>query len=131
VSHPSKVKGTRFEVAVADFLRALHPRVERRVMRGIKDAGDLAGIDGWALELKNCARLELGPWMDEAEREALAAGVSRFAVVIKRRRKPVADAFALVPLWLLSELMLPDEAVAAHNANRAAVLARAQGGDGG
>lgn len=110
MSHPSKVKGRRWEVDVVDFLRPLHPRAERRVQQGAKDRGDVAGIDGWVIETKCAKRAEPGVWLDEAKREALAAGVSRFAVVFKRRGKPAAEAYCLMPLWLLSELMLPDEA---------------------
>lgn len=48
--------------------------------------------------------------MDEAEKEAKAAGVSRFAVVMPRRSHATAKAYAVIPLWLLSELMLEDPA---------------------
>lgn len=108
MSHPSKIKGRTWEVAVVDYLRGLHPRAERRVQGGSRDKGDVAGIDGWVLECKCADRAELGAWLDEAQREAAEAGVSRFAVVFKRRRKPAADAYVLMPLWLLSELMLPE-----------------------
>lgn len=104
----SNPKGTRWETRLADFLRPMHPRVERRVRTGRNDKGDIAGIDGWCIEAKACARLELAKWMDEAEREAKAAGVSRFAVVFPRKSHATAKAYAVVPLWLLAELMQPD-----------------------
>ncbi len=101
-------KGTRWETRLCDYLRPLFPRVERRARSGKNDKGDLAGIDGWCLEAKCCTKVELAKWMDEAEKEAKAAGVSRFAVVWPRRSHSTAKAYACIPLWLLAELMLPE-----------------------
>lgn len=113
VSHNNKAreKGTAWEVRARDFLRILHPRAERRALAGTADVGDFAGIEGWVISAKNCKKVELGKWLDEAEKQALRAGVSRFAVIFPRRSHATAKAFACVPLWLLSELMLPDEPV--------------------
>lgn len=105
----SKAKGTAWESRLVDFLHAAgHPRAERRASNGVNDRGDVAGVDGWVLEAKCCARVELAAWMDEAEREAKAAGVARWAVVFPRRSHATAKAFAVVPLWLLAELMRED-----------------------
>lgn len=109
MSNKSKAKGSAWEVRLVEFLRALHPRAERRVVRGRLDAGDVSGIDGWVIEAKNCKTADLAAWIDEAEREALNAGVARFAVVFPRRSHRTAKAYAVIPLWLLSELMLPDD----------------------
>ncbi len=103
-------KGTKWESRLVDFLRPLHPRAERRAGNGVNDRGDVAGIDGWVIEAKSCVKIELAAWVDEAEREAKAAGVSRFAVVFPRKGHTADKAYAVLPLWLLSELMLPDEA---------------------
>ncbi len=105
----SKAKGTKWESRLVDFLRQSgHQRAERRASNGVNDRGDVAGIDSWVIEAKNAARIELGPWCDEAEREAKAAGVARWAVVFPRRSHSAAKAFAVVPLWLLAELMRED-----------------------
>lgn len=111
MTNKSKRKGSAWETRLCDYLRTLHPLAERRVMGGVHDRGDVAGIAGWVIEAKNCVKVELAAWLDEAQKEALSAGVSRFAVVFPRRNKSAADAFVLMPLWLLSELMLPDEEV--------------------
>jgi len=108
VSNPSKKKGSAWETRLVEFLRPLHPRVERRSSSGRNDRGDIAGVDGWCIEAKNCKRIELGPWLDEAEKEAKNAGVSRFAVVFPRRSHVTAKAYVVMPLWLFSELALPD-----------------------
>jgi hypothetical protein len=106
----SVAKGTRWESRLVDFLRPLHPRVERRAKSGNKDKGDVAGIDGWVIEAKNCKAVELAKWMDEAAVEASNAGAARYAVVFPRRSHATAKAYAVIPLWLLAELMLPDGA---------------------
>ncbi len=111
----SKRKGSRWESRLVDFLAANgHPRAERRVSNGSRDRGDVAGIDGWVIEAKSAARLTLAEWVDEAEKEAKAAGVSRYAVVFPRRSHSTAKAYAVVPLWLLAELMREDVPSAPH-----------------
>lgn len=98
-------KGTAFETAVVEFLKAHgFPYAERRAQRGTKDAGDVAGVPGFCLELKNHNRLELAVWSDEAARESRAAGVWRWAVVAKRRGKNVRDAYVVCPLWVWCEM---------------------------
>lgn len=109
MSNPSKSKGSAWERRVVDFLVANgHPNAERRALEGINDRGDVAGVRGWVVEAKCRKTLDLSGWSDEAEREALNAGVSRWAVVFPRRNHATAKGYALVPIWLLAELMLPD-----------------------
>lgn len=104
--NPSKRKGTAFETAVVDYLRANgFPWAERRAQRGTKDAGDVAGVVGWVLEVKNCRSLDLGPWLTEAAQEAANDGVSRFALIHKRRQRSTAEAFVTLPLRLFAELV--------------------------
>lgn len=102
-------RGPKFEADVVAFLRtAGFPDAERRVMGGARDRGDVAGVRGWVLELKASKAEDWGYELTEAEKEARNAGVPRFALVKKRRNKPIAEAFAVVPLWLLAELMRED-----------------------
>lgn len=102
-------KGPKFEKDVVEFLRgAGFPHAERRVMGGRNDRGDVAGVPGWCLEIKNVTNADLGAAMSEAEKEAAKAGVMRFALIKKRRQKSTAEAFAVIPLWLLAELMKED-----------------------
>lgn len=66
----SKAKGTAAETAVVRFLReAGFVQAERRTLNGILDRGDIAGLPGVVIEVKNCARQELPAWIGEAERE--------------------------------------------------------------
>jgi hypothetical protein len=106
MANPSKRKGTSFEVAVVAYLREHgFPYAERRALRGTRDAGDVAGVVGWVLEVKNCKSIELGPWMNEAHIEAANDGVSRFAVIHHRRQHATAEAFVSMPLRLFAELL--------------------------
>lgn len=101
----NKAVGTRKETEVVDYLRTNgHPYVERRANRGKNDAGDIAGLPGWAVEVKRCNRLELGEWAKEAEREAKNAGVRWWAVVHHRRSKNVADSYVTMPLSVFAEI---------------------------
>lgn len=65
-----RAKGTGAETAVVEYLRTSgHPRVERRALSGQLDRGDIAGIPDVVIEVKNCARMALSEWMDEAQEE--------------------------------------------------------------
>jgi hypothetical protein len=66
----SKKKGTSAETAVVNFLRdSGFTQAERRTLNGAKDRGDIAGLPGTVIEVKNCARQELASWVAEAEIE--------------------------------------------------------------
>lgn len=102
----SKRKGSKWERDVVEFLRVNgFPYVERRALEGINDRGDIAGIPGVVLECKATKAIDLATAMTEAEKEAKNAGVRIFAAVIKRRMKPTSEAYGVVPLWLLAELL--------------------------
>lgn len=79
-------RGTRAETAVVEFLRASgFTHAERRAPAGTRDRGDVAGVPGVVVEVKDCARTELAGWLDEAGREADNAR-ARLAVVWHKRR---------------------------------------------
>lgn len=102
----SKIKGTQFETAVVTYLQEHgFPYAERRAQRGINDAGDIAGVVGWCLELKNVKEMQLGPWMKEAMAESVHARTKRFAVVHKRRSHSTAESFVTMPLHVFAELL--------------------------
>jgi len=108
-----KAKGSAFERAVCDYLRANgHPYAERHYGAGRpEDVGDIDGIPGWTLECKNCKALDLAGWSNEAEHER-QHGRQRFAAVIaKRRNKPTADAYVVLSLDTFARL-LADEVTA-------------------
>ena len=101
-----RAKGTAFETEVVRYLQGHgHPYAERRALGGARDRGDVAGIPGVVIEAKACKEIDLGTWVKEAETEAANAGVTRWAVVAKRRRHGVDKSYAIVSLELLAELL--------------------------
>lgn len=84
----SKRKGTSAETAVVNFLRiAGFTQAERRTLNGAKDRGDIAGLPGVVIEVKNCARQELASWVQEAELERDNDHATLGVVWHKRRGK--------------------------------------------
>lgn len=84
----SKRKGTTAETAVVQYLQTMgFTQAERRTLGGAKDRGDIAGLPGVVIEVKNCARQELAGWVEEAERERDNDNATLGAVWHKRRGK--------------------------------------------
>ncbi len=107
VTHPNKAKGSRWEAAVRDYLsEVLGVRVERVPAGAQIDRGDLVGVDRVVVECKDVARIDLSVIVDEAVREAANVGPDEIPVaVVKRRRRGVADGYAVLPLWAFAELV--------------------------
>lgn len=102
----AKRKGTAWETALVDYLRAHgYPHVERRAQSGTNDRGDIAGIPGVVLEAKACKTLELAEWMKELAVEIRNADADTGAVIVKRRQAPAGDAYAVLPLWRFVQLL--------------------------
>ena len=84
-------KGSAFEQQTVDYLaRVLEDRrIERRTMGGTNDRGDVSGVfirgRRAIIECKNCKRMELAQWLDEAEEER-ANDDAEFAIVVHKRR---------------------------------------------
>lgn len=84
----SKRKGTAAESAVVAYLRSQgFIQAERRALNGSADRGDVAGIPGVVVEVKNCARQEFAAWVREAELERDNDRASLGVVWSKRRGK--------------------------------------------
>ena len=107
-----KAKGSAFEREVVAYLRDHgHPYAERHYGAGRpEDVGDIDGIVGFTLECKAHKALALADWTDEAEHER-QHGRQRFAAVIaKRRNRPTADAYVIVPLSTFAALLADEVA---------------------
>lgn len=84
----SKRKGTAAESAVVQYLQTMgFVQAERRSLNGAKDRGDIAGLPGVVIEVKNCARQELAGWVAEAEVERDNDGADLGVVWHKLRGK--------------------------------------------
>ena len=96
---------------VVAFLREHgHRYVERAYGAGRpQDVGDVDGLPGWCLEAKNQKAMDLAGWCDEAAREALERPPGRpWAVVAKRRNKPVSEAYVVLSLATFADLLRTD-----------------------
>lgn len=100
----AKAAGTRTETAAARYLAAhVDDRIERRRLTGGRDRGDLAAVRSHGqrvvVEIKDCARYEIGPWLNEAEVERLNDDALAGVVVAKRHGKgDPADLLVLMTL---------------------------------
>lgn len=106
MSHPNKVRGTRYESEMAAFLtEALGRRVERRSLKGNRDEGDLLVDPDWVAECKSAKEMRLGEWLDELRVEIVNARARYGAVLIKRRGKGAAGSYVLMPVEVLLRLL--------------------------
>jgi hypothetical protein len=86
----AKAAGATFERQVADYLRDnLDDRIDRRVKTGALDKGDIANIRTFnngrvAVEVKNTAKLNVGPHLQEAETERINDSALVGLVISKR-----------------------------------------------
>jgi len=95
----SKQKGTKAENNVVAYLKEFFPYVERRALAGINDKGDVAGIPGVVIEVKDHAKITLSEWLKELEQEIANADASTGAVVAKKRGTlDVGDWYAVMPV---------------------------------
>ena len=103
----SKQKGTAAETAVVNWLKAQgRKHVERRSLNGSSDRGDIAGLPGVVIEVKNHARMELSQWLSELEVE-IANDKADTGVVI-HKKKGTADGgewYATMPLAIWFDLL--------------------------
>jgi hypothetical protein len=106
----SKRIGTAWETTVVRYLREWFRYAERRALAGSQDLGDITGIPGVVWELKDCVRHELAQWTDETETERTNANAQYGILVVKRRNKNVREAYAIMPLWQVVELLKDDDA---------------------
>ena len=107
MTSPQARKGATFERDVVEYFRANgHPYVERAYGAGRPDdVGDLDGVPGWALELKNHQKLALSGWLEEAEVERVNARARFAAVIAKRRGKNAGQSYVVMTLATFAELL--------------------------
>jgi hypothetical protein len=110
VTSPERRKGSAFELAIVAYLRDHgFPFAERAYGAGRPDdRGDIDGIPGWVLEAKCHKSMDLAGWANEAAAEAVNARASWWAVIAKRRNRPVSDAYVVMPLSQFAALLAED-----------------------
>lgn len=107
MTSPERRKGSAFENEIVRYLRENgHPFAERAYGAGRPDdRGDIDGLPGWVLEAKCHKSLDLAGWANEAEAEAANARAPWWAVIAKRRGKPVDSAYVVMPLSQFARLL--------------------------
>jgi hydrogenase maturation factor len=104
----AKQKGTLAETAVADFLKQTFTAVERRTLSGKNDRGDIAGVPGCVVEVKNQRSYKIHEWMKETEIERLNASAELGVLVIKPNGvgvSKVGEWWAVVSLETITKLI--------------------------
>lgn len=106
MSNPQKAKGTRWETAVTRFLKdagifAYKPRQE-----GARDVGDIHAPP-FVLQAKDYRDVVTGirEGVEGVREQRLHAGMPFGAAVVKRARKPVEDAYVVIRLGDLPDLI--------------------------
>lgn len=122
----AKQKGTLAETTVAQYLRHTWPAVERRALSGLYDKGDIAGIPGVVIEVKNHKNYKFPEWVKETEIERVNAGADFGILVVKPNGIGVSKIdqwWSMLPLGDLVELLkkagyaqgLPSQADSGHS----------------
>lgn len=109
----AKKAGSQFEQLIADYLqdRLDDDRIERRVLGGVNDRGDISNVrflgHKIVIEAKNVAAMSLGAWVEEAHVEAGNDDALLGVVVHKRRGKgQAADQFVTLTLDDFATLLM-------------------------
>jgi hypothetical protein len=108
VTSPQKRKGSAAELAVAKWLRKLGWIHAERSRAGWQDdRGDIDGMPGVVVEVKNEKKFDLPGYLRELEVEMENAKAWTGTVIIKRRGSTnVDDWYAVMPAKIWGELML-------------------------
>jgi hypothetical protein len=114
MSNQSKRKGSAFEAATANYLaEALQDdRIERRVLQGVADRGDIAGVrlagKRVVIECKAEKTLKPAEWLREAEAERVNDSASFGVVVAKRKgvgETRMVDQLVLMTLGTFADIL--------------------------
>ena len=108
MTSPQKRKGSAAELAVAKWLRKLGwIHAERSRAGWTDDRGDIDGLPGICIEVKNEKKIDIPGYLRELEVEMENAKAWTGTVIIKRRGSTnVDDWYAVMPAKVWGELML-------------------------
>lgn len=82
--------------------REMHwPYAERRALTGGKDRGDITGIPGVVIQVKDQAEQRIATWMDDTIIQMHNDNASMCMLVVKKKFKNPKEWDAYIPLWLL------------------------------
>ena len=108
MTSPQKRKGSAAELAVAKWLRKLGwIHAERSRCGWSDDRGDIDGMPGVCIEVKNEKKIDLPVYLRELEVEIANAQAWTGTVIVKRRGSMnVDDWYAVMPAKIWGELMV-------------------------
>lgn len=115
MSNAAKAKGSGAERDIVTYLiENGFPYAERRLAGAQEDKGDIAGVNGVCIEVKNHAKMSLSGWLEELKVEMVHAKAWTGVVWHKRKGKSSpADWYATMPgsvyLDLLKKAMKNNE----------------------
>ena len=102
----SKAKGSKAELDVVKWLKEWFPYVDRRLAGATLDKGDISGIPGVTIEIKNHAKMDLAGWLEELSTEMGNDNAWTGVVVHKRRGKgSPAEWYATMPAQVWVDLL--------------------------
>ena len=106
----SKQKGTSAESAFVKSPVVLEafPYVERRALAGVNDMGDISGMVGLAVEIKNHKTYKFPEWIKETEVERINAKADYGILVVKPNGVglgSVEDWWAVMPVGAMINLL--------------------------
>jgi hypothetical protein len=106
VSNPQKAKGTRWETAVERFLTANGVKAYKPRQAGFLDKGDIIASP-FTLQAKDYRDVvtALRNGVEGAQVQRVNAGEPFAAAVVKRARKPVEEAYLVMRLGDLPDLI--------------------------
>lgn len=106
VANPQKAKGSGAERAVVAWLKQWYPYADRRLAGATLDKGDVSGIPGVTIEIKNHATMKLSEWLKELEVEMKNDGAWTGVVIHKKKgTTDVGEWYATMPAKVWVELL--------------------------
>ena len=108
MTNSNRRKGHDYEADVALYLRTKGFDCWRMAQTGEFDQGDLSGsggIEEWAFECRNRAKLDLAKNVSDANARADNKGAKFGITVMKRRGKSVADSYVAMDLETFAEVL--------------------------
>jgi len=92
MSNPAKRKGSKAEADVVKWLKANgYPYADRRIAGAQLDKGDISGVNGVTIEVKDHVKLDLSAWVKELEVEINNDKAWTGTVLHKRKGKSNVD----------------------------------------
>jgi hypothetical protein len=106
MSNPAKAKGSGAERAVVTWLKQWYPYADRRLAGATLDKGDVSGIPGVTIEIKNQATMKLSEWLKELDVEMKNDGAWTGVVIHKKKgTTDVNEWYATMPAKVWVELL--------------------------